>query len=92
MKKTSMEFDIVVIGGGPGGIPAAMTAARNGAKVLLVEKNGYLGGNMTIGLPLLGFLDKDGRTVIRRSTAPPTATAPETAFRPETRHPSVDSG
>lgn len=64
MKKTTKTYDIVVIGGGPGGIPAAIAAARNGAKVLLVEKNGYLGGNMAIGLPLLGFLDRDGRKVI----------------------------
>ncbi len=61
---TAKEYDIVVIGAGPGGLGAALAAARNGAKVLLVEKNGYLGGNMTIGLPLLGFLDRDGRKVI----------------------------
>ncbi len=65
MNTTIREFDIVVLGAGPGGLAAALAAARNGAKVLLVEKNGYLGGNMTLGLPLLGFLDKDGRTVIK---------------------------
>lgn len=65
MNSTVKEFDVVVLGAGPGGLAAALQAARGGAKVLLVEKNGYLGGNMTIGLPLLGFLDKDGRTVIR---------------------------
>ena len=65
MNYTSKEFDIVVLGAGPGGLAAALAAARNGAKVLLVDKNGYLGGNMTLGLPLLGFLDKDGRTVIK---------------------------
>lgn len=58
------DYDVVVIGAGPGGLPAAIAAARHGAKVLLVEKNGYLGGNLTIGLPLLGFLDKDGNKVI----------------------------
>ncbi len=61
---TAKEYDIAVIGAGPGGLSAALAAARTGAKVLLVEKNGYLGGNMTIGLPLLGFLDRDGRKVI----------------------------
>ena len=65
MKHIEKEFDVVVVGGGPGGIPAAIAAARGGARVLLVEKNGYLGGNLAIGLPLLGYLDKDGRTVIR---------------------------
>ena len=64
MKTVLKEYDIVVVGGGPGGLPAAITAARQGAKVLIVEKNGCLGGNLTIGLPLLGYLDKDGRTVI----------------------------
>lgn len=64
MQTISKEFDVVVLGAGPGGLAAALAAARNGAKVLLVEKNGYLGGNMAIGLPLLGFLDKDGNKVI----------------------------
>jgi len=64
MNTISKEFDVVVLGAGPGGLAAALAAARGGAKVLLVEKNGYLGGNMAIGLPLLGFLDKDGNKVI----------------------------
>ena len=65
MKLETLRYDVAVVGGGPGGIPAAIAAARQGAKVLLVEKNGFLGGNMTIGLPLLGYLDKDGNTVIK---------------------------
>jgi len=65
MKTGIVEYDVVVVGGGPGGLPAAIAAARGGAKVLLVEKNGFLGGNLTIGLPLLAYLDKDGNQVIR---------------------------
>jgi hypothetical protein len=65
MKTSIVAYDVIVIGGGPGGLPAAIAAARQGAKVLLVEKNGYLGGNLTIGLPLLAYLDKDGNQVIR---------------------------
>ena len=65
MKLETLQYDVVVVGGGPGGIPAAIAAARQGAKVLLVERNGFLGGNMTIGLPLLAYLDKDGNQVIR---------------------------
>lgn len=38
------EADILVAGGGPAGIAAALSAARAGARVLLVEKNGFLGG------------------------------------------------
>ena len=64
MNYASKNVDIAVLGAGPGGLGAALAAARNGAKVLLIDKNGYLGGNMTIGLPLLAYLDKDGRQVI----------------------------
>lgn len=65
MNISKKTYDIIVMGAGPGGLPAAIAAARQGCSVLLVEKNGYLGGNLTIGLPLLGFLDKDGNQVIR---------------------------
>ena len=51
MNRTTKEFDIVVLGAGPAGLAAALAAARNGAKVLLADQNGYLGGNMTLGLP-----------------------------------------
>ena len=38
------KFDVIVIGGGPGGTPAAMQLAANGKNVLLVEESGKLGG------------------------------------------------
>ncbi len=38
------EYDVVVVGGGPAGIAASHSAARHGARVLLVEKYGFLGG------------------------------------------------
>ena len=41
---------VAIFGGGPAGISAAYTAAKLGLKTLLVEKNNYLGGQMTGGL------------------------------------------
>ena len=37
-------YDVVVLGGGPAGIAAATSSARHGAKTLLVERYGFLGG------------------------------------------------
>ena len=47
MKKYAFRYDIAVIGGGPAGLATAITAAREGKKVLLADKNGFLGGNLT---------------------------------------------
>lgn len=48
MKRIST--DVLVIGGGSAGCFAAISAARMGATVLLVEKNGMLGGTTTVGM------------------------------------------
>lgn len=48
--KVARECDVVVVGGGPGGIGAAVAAARNGADTVLIERYGYLGGMGTGGL------------------------------------------
>jgi len=45
--KVFKETDVLVVGGGPAGIGAAMAAARGGAKTVLLEKRGFLGGNIT---------------------------------------------
>ncbi len=42
--------DVVVVGGGPAGISAAVSAARNGASAVLVERYAYLGGLATGGM------------------------------------------
>ena len=59
------EVDVVVAGGGPAGIIAAIAAARNGAKTLLVENRGFLGGNATLGLPFLGFHGDKKQQLVR---------------------------
>ena len=60
-----MKYDIIVVGGGFAGVAAAVSAAREGAKVLLLEKSGFLGGaagNCYIN-PFMGFTTKiDGKT------------------------------
>ncbi len=42
-------YDVIVFGGGTAGTIAAIQAGRAGARTLLVEKNGMLGGTMTVG-------------------------------------------
>ncbi|MGB4590059.1 MAG: FAD-dependent oxidoreductase [Clostridiaceae bacterium] len=42
-----LNYDVVVIGGGPSGVSAAIAAGKNGARTLLVERFGYLGGMLT---------------------------------------------
>jgi hypothetical protein len=48
--KVCRECEVVVVGGGPGGIGAAVSAARNGADTVLIERYGHLGGMGTGGL------------------------------------------
>jgi hypothetical protein len=47
------EADVVVVGGGPGGHSAAVAAARNGARTILIERYGHLGGMASGGLVIL---------------------------------------
>lgn len=59
------EVDVLVVGGGPSGIIAAQAAAEDGLKVTLIESRSFVGGNMTIGLPILGFLGQKGNQIIK---------------------------
>ena len=58
-------YDVIVCGGGPAGIAAAVAAARNGAKTLLIEKNAFVGGCAASGLPFLNFFNRNRVQVIR---------------------------
>lgn len=61
-----LDADVIVAGGGPGGIPAAVAAARHGARVVLIERYGFLGGLATAGLvsPVLGHTASKSSTPI----------------------------
>ena len=59
MNETALNFsalppaeqaEVVVVGGGPSGLCAAIAAAEEGADTLLVERYGFLGGMATAGL------------------------------------------
>ncbi len=43
------KFDVVVAGAGTGGVVAAIAAAQQGAKTMLIERKGYTGGTVTEG-------------------------------------------
>ncbi len=59
------QYDVVVIGGGTAGVVAAVQAGRAGARTLLVEKTGMLGGTTTVGgVNFPGLFHAWGRQVI----------------------------
>lgn len=65
MKK--IEADVIVVGGGPAGIVAAIAAGRQGVKTVLVERYGFVGGMSTAAMvyPWMTFHADSGEQVIR---------------------------
>lgn len=64
------DVDVLVVGGGPAGLAAAIAAARQGARTALVEQFGYLGGTATASLMacINGFrnqVEPDGTQTVR---------------------------
>lgn len=62
------KTDVLVIGGGPSGLCAAIASAREGAKTMLIEQSGYCGGMATAGLvaPFMTCYDSGGNTMLIR--------------------------
>ncbi|MGV9802248.1 FAD-dependent oxidoreductase [Mycobacterium sp. NPDC003449] len=60
--------DVLVVGSGPSGLGAAIAAARNGASVRMIERFGFLGGNLTAGLvgPCMTSFSLDGKIQLVR--------------------------
>jgi hypothetical protein len=59
--RKSGDFDVIVCGGGPAGIAAAISAGRSGARVLLLENQGCLGGVWTAGC-LTWIIDHENKS------------------------------
>lgn len=58
------HWDVVVIGGGAAGIASAASAARNGARTLLVDAGPMIGGELLSGIPIDGCLNTRGEWVV----------------------------
>lgn len=60
------RYDVIVCGGGLAGIAAAISSARLGARTLLIERYGFLGGLSTAGLvnPFMSYQTSDGKQLI----------------------------
>lgn len=60
------NYDVVVVGGGMSGAFAAIAAARNGAKTLIIDQNGYFGGTLTangVG-PMMTYFAGDKQVIL----------------------------
>lgn len=59
-----LQFDVIVIGGGSAGIAAAISAARNGARTLIVEAGPMLGGELISGIAMDGAVNGRGEWIV----------------------------
>lgn len=90
--KNQLTADVVVVGGGTAGVFAAIAAAKTGAKTILIEKNGILGGTMTVAnINFPGLFFAWGKQIIGgpcwdsvlKTVELGGATLPEITFKPK---------
>lgn len=90
--KNQLTADVVVVGGGTAGVFAAIAAAKTSAKTILIEKNGILGGTMTVAnINFPGLFFAWGKQIIGgpcwdsvlKTVELGGATLPEITFKPK---------
>ena len=95
VRKSTANYDIIVAGGGIAGSFAAASAAREGAKVLLVEAGGCLGGTLTLS-SVPSIMDEIGKGGIhygfREGIALETQFYPDAVHHPEWPQPILKAG
>ena len=57
-------YDVAVLGAGSAGVAAAIAAAKNGAKTILIESSATLGGDLLSGLPIDGCRSSNGDWIV----------------------------
>lgn len=62
--RKEQNYDVAVIGAGSAGVAAAIAAAKNGAKTLLVESSSVIGGDLLSGLPIDGCRTTAGEWIV----------------------------
>ena len=64
MLKMKKNYDVAVIGAGSAGVAAALAAAKNGAKTILIESSSVIGGDLLSGLPIDGCRTTAGEWIV----------------------------
>jgi len=60
----TLNYDVAIIGAGAAGVASALSAAKNGAKTLLIESTSVIGGDMLSGLPIDGCRTTAGEWIV----------------------------
>ena len=68
-QEIEMDADVIVVGGGGAGLAAAISASQNGAKVIVVEKNGAVGGDTLVCGAIYNNPDEELQSKVEMSDA-----------------------